>query len=660
MRYRPVSFSRILKRFSVYTLLITAITISYILAVIGFHIIFGNFLGKNGLYVSSIVGALLVAFVMRPLKEGIQFLLDRTFFREEYSHKEILAELSKMMSSILNLNKLLELILQRLCTAMDIGKSFIMLKEGTSNYYTVKAIKDVGKGSNAHKKQALTLSDSSELIQWLSGDGSIMTKGLVGRTHGSKIPQKIKDTVEEIGIEMCVPIFFENKIIGVLFVGKKRNRKVFSEEDVDFFQTLSHQIAVAIRNAQLYTELKDNKAYQEDILNNLKSGVIVINMDKKITLLNHEACRLLNLIPPSFIGKDISLLSKDLSDLFSQTLDNKTEFSRAELVVTIDGKHIPLGANTSFVRTAGGSLLGVIMVFTDLTVIRKLEAEKRWADRLANFGTVAAGMAHEIKNPLVAIKTFLQLLPEKFDDESFRKDFLGIACNEVDRINKIIEKLLSSAGPSDSLFEPVDLHRVINDTLYLLKSEVAKKGFEVKTNFCTEKPNIIGNTEQMTQLFLNLFLNSFDAMSETCTSPPPHPSQGEDKGGGGRLEITTTFSKKDTMRWPHKIPARDFEEADTVTIKVSDTGKGIPPENVNQIFDPFFTTKEKGSGLGLSIVHTMVKEHRGTIDVESKVGEGTCFNINLPLLKQDTKDSEVIGNDQKPRGKREKPIGKRR
>lgn len=646
MQYRPVSFSRLLKKIAVYTLLITTLTISYIFAVIGFHIILGNFLNKNSLYVSSIIGALLVALVLGPLKEGIQFLVDRTFFREEYSHKEILAELSKMMSSILNLDKLLKLILQKICTAMGIEKSFVMLKEEASDCYTIKATK--GALPEASEKQAstlggmdkLSLSVPSELIQWLSSTRSIVTRDLI--TQDPKIPQTIKETVQKIGIEMCVPIFFENKIIGALFVGKKRAEKVFSEEDVDFFQTLSHQIAVAIRNAQLYTELEDNKVYQENILNNLKSGVIVINMDKKITMLNREACRLLNLNPSSVIGKDISFVSKDLSDLFSQTLNNNTEFSRAEVVVTISSKHIPLGANTSFIRAVDGSLLGIIMVFTDLTAIRKLEAEKRWADRLANLGTLAAGMAHEIKNPLVAIKTFLQLLPQKFDDESFRKDFLGIACNEVDRINKIVEKLLSSARPTNSLFEPVDLHRVINETMHLLKNEIAEKGFEVKTNFCAEKLNILGNREQMTQLFLNLFLNSFEAMTETSTPPQPPPCeggesggvQGGDKRGGGQLEITTALSKRDPLRWPHKVPARDFEEADTVTIKVSDTGKGISPENINQIFDPFFTTKEKGTGLGLSIVHGIVKEHRGTIDVESKLGEGTSFYISMPLQKQ--------------------------
>lgn len=622
MQYRPVSFSRTLKRIAVYTLLTTTAIISYTLAVIGFHVILRNFLDKNSLYASSIIGALLVAFVMSPLKEGIQFLIDRTFFRDEYSHKEILAELSKMMSSILNLNKLLELILQKICTAMGIEKSFVMLRENARNHYTIKAFKDIGKSNAIHEKRVLTFSGSIELIQWLSSTGSVMTMDLIRRTHGSKIPQTLKETVEKIGIEMCVPIFFENRMIGALFVGKKRAGKVFSEEDIDFFQTLSHQIAVAIRNAQLYTELEDNKVYEENILNNLKSGVIVINMDKKITLLNREACRLLNLNSSSVVGKDISFVSKDLSDLFSQTLKNNTEFSRAESVVTINGKHIPLGANTSFVRTADGSLLGIIMVFTDLTGIRKLEAEKRWADRLANLGTLAAGMAHEIKNPLVAIKTFLQLLPEKFNDASFRKDFLGIACSEVDRINKIVEKLLSIARPSSLLFEPVDLNRVINDTLYLLKNEIAEKGFKVKTNFCAEKLNILGNREQMTQLFLNLFLNSFEAMSES-----------------GRLEVTTAFTKKDPFRWPHRVLAKNFEEADMVTITVSDTGKGISPEDINQIFDPFFTTKEKGSGLGLSIVHGIVEEHHGAIDVESRLGEGTSFYIFMPLPKHDTKNA---------------------
>ena len=218
------------------------------------------------------------------------------------------------------------------------------------------------------------------------------------------------------------------------------------------------------------------------------------------------------------------------------------------------------------------------------------------ADRLATIGELAAGAAHEIRNPLTAIKSSLQYLAEKCQQETEKK-LLGVALQETDRIDEILSALLSFSRPSEIKKEPYDLLGALEESLALLSFQARAAGVEVETRFPAGPVMLHGDKSQVKQLFLNIFLNAIQAMA-----------------GGGRLssEVALLGHGK-------------------ALVRVSDTGGGIPEENMDKIYDPFFTTKKGGTGLGLSICYSIVKSHQGEIEMRSRVGEGTTVLVTLPV-----------------------------
>jgi len=239
--------------------------------------------------------------------------------------------------------------------------------------------------------------------------------------------------------------------------------------------------------------------------------------------------------------------------------------------------------------------------------LKRSKSYIRRADRLASLGTLTAGLAHEIRNPLVAIKTLTQLLPERIDDEEFRTQFLQIASGEVDRISSLVTELLEFARPSDPKLESEDINTILDGMILLVSTETKKKQIDITKDYSSDVPPIQVDREQIKQVFLNILLNGIEATSEN-----------------GKITVRTRYFMK-----PGGDPYAQIEFADT--------GCGIPEEYIEDIFNPFFTTKSTGSGLGLSISNQIIQDHRGYIDVESRLGKGSSFFINLPVNQEHPK-----------------------
>lgn len=233
--------------------------------------------------------------------------------------------------------------------------------------------------------------------------------------------------------------------------------------------------------------------------------------------------------------------------------------------------------------------------------MKRTQSLMRRSDRLAALGSLTAGLAHEIRNPLVAVKTFLQLLPDRYEDEEFRGDFLNLTTSEVERITTLVSELLDFARPSEPQFKKADVNEVLEKVIHLVTVEAKKRDIVIDTKL-KETGEVMLDEEQIKQVFLNIFLNAVDAIS-----------------GDGNILVTSRSIQRNGV--------------DYVRIEIADTGQGIPKKILDRIFDPFFTTKEKGSGLGLSICHQIVQEHNGYIEVGSKLGKGTTFFVNLPSAK---------------------------
>jgi signal transduction histidine kinase len=216
-------------------------------------------------------------------------------------------------------------------------------------------------------------------------------------------------------------------------------------------------------------------------------------------------------------------------------------------------------------------------------------------EQLRAVGTLAAGLAHEIKNPLAAIKTFTEHLTARYDDPAFRAKFQQIVGGEVERINLIVQQLLDFAKPSPPQLQPLQVNALLDQTLELLTNELLQHHVTVARRYAATAP-ILGDPQQLKQVFLNLLLNSLQAMN-----------------GTGQLTLTTT------------------PQASTVAITIQDTGCGIPPEHLSRLGEPFFSTKPTGTGLGLAVVQGIVREHRGDFRIQSRAQQGTTVILHLPL-----------------------------
>ncbi len=235
--------------------------------------------------------------------------------------------------------------------------------------------------------------------------------------------------------------------------------------------------------------------------------------------------------------------------------------------------------------------------------MKALENEKRRAERLASFGALVAGIAHEIKNPLVAIKTFAELLPERYSDADFRGDFSAVVIGEIDRIDGLVGRLRGLVAPSPAIAPPADVRDPILETLALLRAQCEQTHTTVRRDFDTSPLFVAVDAAQLKQLFLNLFINAIEAM-----------------GQGGELTIKAHQRFRQGSNW--------------VTIEVLDSGPGIPDLIRSKIFDPFFTTKSRGSGLGLAICHSIADAHRGTIRAENTTGKGARLIVEFPAAKE--------------------------
>jgi two-component system NtrC family sensor kinase len=236
--------------------------------------------------------------------------------------------------------------------------------------------------------------------------------------------------------------------------------------------------------------------------------------------------------------------------------------------------------------------------------LKRSQSIMRRADRLAALGMLIASLAHEIRNPLVSIKTFTQLLPERIEDEEFRNYFLNVASSEIDRLTSLINELLGFARPSEPNLQGENVNEIIERIGFLIGNEARKKNVQIIKNYANDLPLILVDAEQIKQVLLNILLNAIQAIP-----------------GEGQIWIETRVVSV----------ARDGDASPFVQIEIRDTGVGIPKENFERIFDPFFSTRPEGNGLGMAISNQIIHEHGGFIDLESEVGKGTSFRVHLPL-----------------------------
>ncbi len=393
-----------------------------------------------------------------------------------------------------------------------------------------------------------------------------------------------------------------------IIIGLKMNEfKAAQEEDVRR-AIVSGLVLLILGSASLYfifvvqnyylinNTLKSLETYTANVVNSMPNGLISLDSEGRITTLNQNAANLLGLTFPNVKGKLLEEVMKEC-DLRNTLLPASDIFERQKECRLNDGRVIPLSITSSLLKDEEGKIIGKVIILRDLHEIKTLEKKIERSERLASLGRMAAGIAHEIRNPLSSIKGFAQYFRKKFDPGSEDANYALVMAKEVDRLNRFIQDLLNFAKPQEPKFKPVDIIEVMEHTLKLTESDFMRKNIRIIKNFDKQIPQISADSDMITQVLLNIFINANEAMEKN-----------------GALTITVR---------------KNYNES--VHISIGDNGKGITERDLRKIFDPFFTLKSGGSGLGLAIVYRIIENHHGEIEVTSKPGKGTLFKINLPF-----------------------------
>lgn len=357
----------------------------------------------------------------------------------------------------------------------------------------------------------------------------------------------------------------------------------------------------SIKNTQLEEELKKHiilEQYTNSIIESIKSGVVVINKDLFITIINQGAIEIL--------GANHDCVDKNFMEVFHCCTDIKLEILSAinegktveNIEVQLDKKEI--NVNISIYPLNLNSInKGLVIIIDDITELKKLQMQAHRNEKLVALGELSSGIAHEIRNPLAIIKAIEQTMKSelKGNEEAIKE--LDIIDEEVERANKIVKGLMEFAKPSKSEVQLYYLNEIIDEVLLIINKYAIQRNIALEA-LMADNVQIVADKEQLKQAFINIIFNAVEAMP---------------KGG-----IIKVLSITDNDKW--------------VKLVFEDTGEGIEEDNLQKIFNPFFTTKEQGTGLGLSIVHRILEEHGCIINVTSDLGKGTKFEIMFPTKRE--------------------------
>ncbi|AOT69183.1 ATP-binding protein [Geosporobacter ferrireducens] len=356
-----------------------------------------------------------------------------------------------------------------------------------------------------------------------------------------------------------------------------------------------------IRLMKLENQLKQYvllEEYTNGIIESIKLGVIVVNNDMLITIINQGAKEVLN-INEDYLGKDLHevfICCDRIKEKIKTAIHQNHIIENNEFVVKKEEeKELNIKVSV-FPLTFQDISKGAVITVDDITEMKKLQYHIQRNDKLAALGELSTGVAHEIRNPLAIIKAVGQTMKSEIQDNKEALKELEIIDEEVERANKIVTTLMKFAKPNKNIMEYCMINNVIDDILMIMNKYIVQNEVSIVFNRMADSQEIKVDKELLKQAFMNIIFNGVDAMAR-----------------GGILKIATENLEN---KW--------------IKIRFEDTGMGIEEKHLEKIFNPFFTTKDEGTGLGLSIVHRIIEDHNGLINVSSKAGQGTIFEILLP------------------------------
>jgi two-component system NtrC family sensor kinase len=608
IRYRLRDVEVIIKRGLAYGAFLAASVALYfaLLRLTGF--VFATDSDRHN-WVVAFLATLVLVLLARPVNAAMQNALDRVvFYRDRYDYRRALVAFARDLNSDLDIIRLSQRLVTRVVETLVVDRMALMLapaeSDRTDDFATI--------GDYGFPRGVPRLTRASSMMPRLNAGHTVALDDPIA---AARFQAEEVEFWRDAGIFYFVPCAFDGRAIAVLALGRKDTDEPFNSEDLALLTAVGGQVATAIENGRLYRELHLKaeelgrmREFNDNILESLENGLVVFDVDERVVRWNAALEDFYGVSREAAVGKRLgdifdahfveALRAARHEHPFGATLYRVplSSADRAGVTLLVNATEVPLqnpsGDDSAFA--------GMILLIEDITDRVRLEEQLQISEKMASIGLLAAGVAHEVNTPLTGISSFTQMLLEGADPGDPRTTLLEKIERQTFRAAKIVNGLLnlSRPGTSNSDRIDVDLNAVITDVFSLLEHQFEVGSIKVRKELAETDALVQGIEHQLQQVFLNLFLNARDAM----------PS-------GGWLSVSTRI------------------EGGMAIAEISDTGSGIPPEQLARIYDPFFTTKSigRGTGLGLSITYGIVHEHDGTIHCDSAVGQGTRFRLALPL-----------------------------
>ncbi len=604
VRYRLMDVDVVVRRSAAYFIATLLVAVLFGSVMAGSYELLRGLLSEQATVLIAAVAMSAIAMLFAPMKNWVQERIDRFFYGEKYDYRVTLQDFGRALSSTTELDVLLDRLVRRLKEVLGVERIAIFIED-------------------THRGSDFTLARTEGIDSEVSLPPGLLNflrdqSGTTGIVRADTLDSSDAGSDDSLDTALVrrhfayfVPCAVRSRLVAVIALGRSGTGSLLSSEDSALLRSISGYVAVAIENALLLeeqeqraNELERLKEFNENIIESINVGVLVINPHGRIVNWNSALEGIYGLRRDDAIGRRVvEVFDPEMLKALREMMARHT--GDAEVPVNVykfkamarDGRELILNLSLAPLQGKPGAVQGTLVAIEDLTDRVRLEEQLQQSDKLSSIGILAAGVAHEVNTPLTGISSYAQMLLQQIPEHDPHHQLLEKIHRQTSRASAIVNNLLNFSRVSDARLVPVDLHRVLDDTVQLLEAQLRNTQIDVVRAYSATLPPVAGNAPKLQQVFMNLILNARDAMKR-----------------GGRLEIETETGES------------------SVIVRFRDSGTGILPENLPKIYDPFFTTKQigLGTGLGLAVSYGIIQDHGGRIVAESRPGEGTCFEITLP------------------------------
>jgi nitrogen-specific signal transduction histidine kinase len=528
---------------------------------------------------------------------------------------QILRHFAKAFSTNFDLPQSLHLFLDAIGEFLHPSRASILVRNPSTGLYEIRAYRGLAPQVVEH----LRLRPDEGIPHWLMTEGRLLHRVEVGQQLRTPGYVDIQREMQALKALVSIPLMASGTLVGILNLGERVTGVPYTDDELEILFSLACHMAIGIQDIALYHAAQAQKTFTDKILRYMSSGVLSIGSDEKISVCNHRAAQILGKAWAEMLQQDLRQLPSPLGDILYETLQDGTTYLHHEVVLS--SAKVPLEISTYQVFDERGRVEGSVMVFEDLTAKKLLDEERRRADQLDFLNKVVGRMAHEIKNPLVSIQTFAELLAEHYDDPEFRDRFCTVVSRDVQTVNSITEKLLSFASKIDYHFEYADVHTILHEvTVALTPAPIAvaagpyaengmpavgeTEAFVLDFASTAPAPRVKLDLEQFHKAFMYLIAFLQQAMEEE-----------------GKVLVSSQYER----------PKGQSDPAEWVSITVTGKGRKLSSEELQQLFDPFCMEQSTLADVGPSVSQKIIEEHGGRLEVRREKAGDTTFIIVLPV-----------------------------